>query len=340
MKIDSRSLASFLRQPDPRMRAILIHGPDEGLVRERGEALARTAVPDLGDPFRVAEFAGAALKDDPAKLADEAAAIAFGGGRRVVRVRPAGNESAAALASFLAHPVGDALVILEAGELEARGALRKLAEGADNAAVIGCYHDEGKALDAVITQQLAARGVKAERAALDWLAAHLGGDRLVTRAEIDKLALYAGKGATITLADARAAIGDSAEIGLDDLVHAIAEGDVAAADRALTKLASEGAQPVQIIRALSRHVMRLLQLTGLMEAGRDARGAIAALRPPVFWKDPPRLERQLRRWSRDQLARALDDLIRVELRCKTSGQPAELLAARAVLALSQQQPIP
>ena len=336
MKIDGRSLASFLKQPAPRARAILIHGPDQGLVRERGEALARAVVPDLADPFRVAEFAGDALKDDPAKLADEAAAIAFGGGRRVVRVRPAGNECAAALASFLADPTGDALVILEAGDLDKRSALRKLAESADNAAVIACYRDEGRSLDAVIKEQLAAQGVTAEREALAWLAAHLGGDRMVTRAEIDKLALYAGRGATITLDDARAAVGDSAEIGLDDLVHWVAGGNVAAADRALAKLWSEGAQPVQVIRALARHVMRLHQLTGLMAEGRDAKSAIASLRPPVFWKDPPRLQAQLERWSREQLGRALDGLLRVEILCKSTGQPAELLASRAVLALSRQ----
>src|SRR5262249_38145176 len=104
MKLDARSIAAFLAAPDPDVRAGLLYGPDEGKVRERGAELARRVVSDLSDPFRVAEFAGSALADDPARLADEAAAIAMIGGRRVVRVRPAGNECAEAFAQFFKHP--------------------------------------------------------------------------------------------------------------------------------------------------------------------------------------------------------------------------------------------
>ena len=111
MKIDFKSVERFIKAPDPAARAILVFGADDGLVRERAAALARTIVPDLGDPFRVAEFSGDVLASDPAKLADEAAALAFGGGRRVVRVRGCGNAAAPAFKSFLDAPMGDALVV-------------------------------------------------------------------------------------------------------------------------------------------------------------------------------------------------------------------------------------
>src|SRR5262245_20332704 len=103
MKLDTRSVTAFLRAPDPNVRAVLLYGPDEGKVRERGTEMARRIVPDLGDAFRVAEFPGSVLDDDPARLADEAAAIAMTGGRRVVRVRPAGNECAEAFARYFKH---------------------------------------------------------------------------------------------------------------------------------------------------------------------------------------------------------------------------------------------
>src|SRR5262245_64516462 len=87
MKIDARSLARFIKQPDPACQAVLVFGEDSGLVRERAEAIARTVVEDLADPFRVADLTGDTIADDPARLADEAAAMAMTGGRRVVRVR-------------------------------------------------------------------------------------------------------------------------------------------------------------------------------------------------------------------------------------------------------------
>jgi len=142
VKIAAARIEAFLRQPDPAVRAVLVYGPDQGLVRERVERLMRGVVADLSDPFRVAELRAAQLKESPAALADEAAAIAMGGGRRVVVLREAADGQSASLASFLANPRGDSLVVVEAGELGPRSSLRKLVEGADNAAALACYGDE------------------------------------------------------------------------------------------------------------------------------------------------------------------------------------------------------
>lgn len=337
MKIDARSVARFLRAPDKAARAILLYGPDGGLVRERGEGLARFVVGDLSDPFRVAEFTGDALADDPARLADEAAAMSLSGGRRVVRVRPAGNECAAAFAQFLRHPIGDALIVVEAGELDGRSALRKLFEGADNAAAIACYHDEAGNLERVIGETLAAFQVTATPDAAQWLASRLGGDRQVTRRELEKLAIYVGANKTARLEDAQACVGDSAEIDLDDLVHAAAEGEVKALERAFGRLVAEGASPIQIVRAAQRHFARLHLCAGLIAGGRDESSAMRALRPPVFYKDDARFRRQLKRWPLQRAQGAIAALLAAEMQAKRGGQSAlaELAIGRCLFELAR-----
>src|SRR5712691_8070383 len=117
MKLAGGRVEAFLRRPDPDIRAVLLYGPDAGLVRERAEAVARTVCPDLRDPFRVADLAASVLAADPARLADEAAQISLTGGRRVIRVREAGDALAPLFARFLADAVGDTLVVAEAGDL-------------------------------------------------------------------------------------------------------------------------------------------------------------------------------------------------------------------------------
>ena len=336
MKIDARSVARFLRTPNKAARAILLYGPDGGLVRERGAELACLVVDDLSDPFRVAEFAGDTLADDPARLADEAAAMSLSGGRRVVRVRPAGNECAAAFAEFLRHPLGDALIVVEAGELDGRSALRKLFEGADNAAAIACYRDEAGNLDRVIAETLAAHKVTATPDAAQWLASRLGGDRQVTRRELEKLALYVGAENTARLEDAQACVGDSAEIDTDDLVHAAAEGDVNALERAFGRLVAEGAAPIQIVRAAQRHFARLHLCAGLIAGGRDESSAMRALRPPVFYKDDARFRRQLKRWPLERARDAMATLLAAEMQAKTGGRSAlaELAIGRCLLEIA------
>ena len=96
----------------------LVYGPDAGLVQERAEKLLKTrdARPHRSLQCRV-DLNEAVLLADPARLADEAAAMSMMGGRRVVRVRGAGNDLAELFESFLDDPKGDALVVIEAGDL-------------------------------------------------------------------------------------------------------------------------------------------------------------------------------------------------------------------------------
>src|SRR5260370_6491158 len=129
VKLPAGRVEGFLRRPDPETRAVLLYGPDTGLARERADALARSICPDLRDPFRVADLAASALAGDPARLADEAAQIGLMGGRRVVRVREAGGALASLFARVLPDAVGapgggDTPVLVEAGDLPARSALR------------------------------------------------------------------------------------------------------------------------------------------------------------------------------------------------------------------------
>ena len=107
----------FAANPPKGLRVALVFGPDAGLVQERAEKLLKSVTPDLTDPFNVADLNESVLLADPARLADEAAAISMMGGNRVVRIRGAGNNLAALLEEFLEDPAGDALVVLEGATL-------------------------------------------------------------------------------------------------------------------------------------------------------------------------------------------------------------------------------
>ena len=331
MKIDYKGVERFLKSPDPAARAILVFGPDDGLVRERAAMLARGVVPDLNDPFRVAEFTGDVLAGDPAKLADEAAALAFGGGRRVVRVRGCGNATAPAFKSFLDDPVGDALVVADAGELDGRSALRKLFEGAENAAALACYPDEGRDLAAVIRATLQQEGVRATDEALAWLAQRLGGDRAATRGELAKLAIHAGRGTEVDLAQARAVVGETAEVDAEDAALAAALGDPATLARALDRLDAEGASAVNVLRAAQRLFTRLHLCACHVAEGEDVAAAMSKLRPPVFWKDQDAYRRALRRLDDRAAGRALRLLLAAERSAKSGLGRAGILAAQRAL---------
>lgn len=244
MKLSARQIEPFLAAPDPAVRLILLFGPDEGLVRERAQDLVRHAAEDPADPFRVADLAPKTLEDDPARLADEAAALAMTGGRRALRIRVAGESLAGLLENFLAAPPGDALVVVESGDLPPRSRLRRVVESAPLGAALPCYRDEGRGLVALIDRVVGEAALRLSSEARAYLADNLGGDRQLTRRELEKLIDYMGIGSRsreIGLADAQACVGDSAARSLDDVAFAAAGGDFAELDRALGRCLQEGA---------------------------------------------------------------------------------------------------
>ncbi len=343
MKLTAARIPAFVKAPDPKVRAALIYGPDRGLARERLDALTRTVVDDIADPFRVAELTGATLKDDPARLADEVAAQSLMGGRRVVRLTDVGDAQASALQAVLGDVPGDttgdplegALVLVLAGELRPSSALRKLFEGSDIAVALPCYADEGMTLEQVIRDTLRAQGMTVGHDALAYLLSHLGGDRLLTRAELEKLVTYKGGPGEITLDEAAACVGDTAALGLDDLAMAVADGDDGHTQRVLDRLLREGTGPIPVLRAVVRHFTRLHQAAGAVAGGKSPDQAVSALRPPVIFKHADRIKAQVRRWDSARVGQALSLLLEAEGDCKSSGPPPEVVCSRTLMRLAQ-----
>ncbi|KAA5605946.1 DNA polymerase III subunit delta [Roseospira marina] len=335
MKLKPAAVAAFVKRPDPAVRAVLVYGPDRGLARERVDALTRTVVADIADPFRVTELPGARLGDDPARLADEAASQSLMGGRRVLRIMDATDGLARAMEAFLDDPAGDSLVLVLAGDLGPRSSLRKLFEQADAAAAIPCYADDGRALEDVIHETLAPHRMTAGRDAMAFLLGHLGGDRLLTRAELEKLITHKGEPGEISLAEAVACVGDSAALGMDDLAMAVADGDDTQAQRVLDRLLRSGTGPIPVLRGVSRHFQRLHLAVGAVASGRSPDQAVSSLRPPPIFKHKDRILAQVRRWDGARLGQALDLLLEAEADCKSFGPPPEVVCARVLLRLAQ-----
>ncbi len=335
LKLDARRLPGFLRDPGP-ARAVLLHGDDEGMVRHRAGQLTQAVVGARDDPFRVAWLS----REDHGRLAEEASAISMMGGRRVIRVRDAGDGLTAAVKAVLDAP-GDSLVVLEAGALPGRSKLRALLEAAANGAALACYPEDGKALRDAIEGGLQQAGLRLDADAMEWLLDHVGADRGATRGEVEKLVLYAGgdasaRGETVSLDAVRACVGDQAAVSFDDAVFAATLGDVALADRSLERTLAEGMAPVAVVRGVLGHLTRLHMARGHMAAGMAAGDAVRALRPPVFFKRVADFTQSVQAWDAGRLGQAMTEARRVELACKQTGAPDALLVRRLVAGLARQ----
>ena len=336
VKIEPRQIDAFLKKPDPKIRGVVVYGNDDGLVAERAAQIARTVCDDLKDPFRVVDIAGDTLKADPARLADEFGAMSLMGGRRVIRVRPAGEELVAALENLAGAVAGDALIVLEGGNLTPRSGLRALAETEDCLAALPCYADSEEDLERLVATAARAEGFTVEET-LSWIVERLGGDRGQSRSEIDKLLLYkvGDPNKTITLVDAAAVLGDTSAMDIDDVVGATFDGDLATLDRALDRVFAEGGNAVQLVRALQRHADQLHLVSGHAKGGNFEGAMFKARGLPRGGPVRRRFENHLRRWPLPRLGTALTRILDAELECKTTSFPDQAIARRLCLALAR-----
>jgi DNA polymerase-3 subunit delta len=319
----------FVARPPAELAAALLYGPDQGLVRERADRLAGTVCPDLRDPFRVSELDEAGISSDRTRLADEAAALSMTGGRRVVRVRSAGNALAGVFESLLDAPAGGALVVVEAGDLPKGSSLREVFEDAKNGAAIACYPDSADGLAQLVRTALKAEDVKISDDALDVAVSLLGADRGMTRQQIEKLSLFARGLERLEIADVRAVMGDETEARVEEACDGAGEGDWAKLDRALQRLWSENTSPIAVLRVAMAHFQRL----ALVKSGQDIETALKR-RPAIHFSRASSFRAQVKRWSEARLQETLDLLLETEALCKTTAVPAEAACARALFTVA------
>ncbi|MCP4393696.1 MAG: DNA polymerase III subunit delta [Alphaproteobacteria bacterium] len=336
MKFNSSQINGFINNIENRdeVKAILFHGFDVGLISDLYTRATKALVPD-NDPFRTADLSADILKDEPSKLYDEAFAMSLTGGRRVVRIANAGNTITKMLTEYLENGAGDALVLLSgSSSLTSSSSLVKLFQNANNAAVVPCYFDEGASLDGLIRDEMARYGIKVSKEAMDYLSTNLGGDRLVSKGELEKLSIYMGDEKTVSIDDAEACVGDTANQSMMDLTFAVSEGNHVKAQHLLDRLYNEGMPSVAIIRSLIYHFQKIFIVASGVAGGKNADQAVASLRPPVNFKYKSRFTSMMRAWDINLTKKAMSILSSAELDCKTTGMPDKEICGRAVLQIT------
>lgn len=303
--IKPQQVPSLLKAPDPKLQAYLIYGADAGQVAETSLALARSIAARGNPPGEIIRLDDADLESDPDRLAVELKTMPMFGGQKIIRASTGRRITTAVLKPLVGEGRLEGTLIVEAGNLKQGEALRTLFETPTHAAAIPCYGDEGRDLDGLVRDVLRANGLDIASDARDLLTARLGADRALSRNEIEKLALYArGKG-RIEADDVEAIVGDAAELALDRVVVATASGDARRAAVECDRATASGESPQTIIIFVERHFQRLHRARAGIEAGRSMDDVLRGMRPPVFFKQRPAFEAQIRLWSEARLKAAL-----------------------------------
>ncbi len=300
---------SWLASPAASVRIVLIYGPDQGLVSERARSFADGTGLALDDPFSVLKLDASELAADAGRLVDEARTVAMFGGDRLIWIRNAGSDKAfaGAIATLCENPPVDAIILIEAGELNKTSALRRTVEQSAAAMALPCYADNSRAIDGLIDSELTAAGLKIDLEARQLLKSLLGGDRLASRGEIGKLVLYCRGGSIISAADVQASIGDVSALSQDAVIDAVLTGNPGDYDRSYSRFIASGAHPFVLLSAMIRQFQQLQLMRSRVDAdGASPASVVASWKPPVFFARRNVVETALARMNAEFVARTLE----------------------------------
>jgi DNA polymerase-3 subunit delta len=324
----------FIARPDPGTPIVLVFGPDAGLVRERVDALVRASVDDPADPFALARIEGDDLSANPSRLVEEAHTVPLFGGRRAVLVRAGARNISAAVETVIAQPSNECRVIIEAGNLGKSAPLRTLCEKAKVAAALPCYADGARELDGLIDEEMRGAELTIAPDARAALQALLGGDRLASRAEIRKLALYARGKQRVELADVAAVVSDASGLALDGVIDASFAGRTGEMETEFAKARAGGSSPAAIVSGAIRQVTNLHKMRLAVDAGDSIEFAMKRGAPPVHFTRAKPVGEALRNWTPVQLLRAMQQLAEASLDIRRNAPLGEAIAQRTLLSIA------
>ncbi len=331
--IKAAAADAFVARPDPAQFCLLVYGPDLGLVAERAAQLAKSAVDDPEDAFSLIRLDGDDLASDPERLLDEAHTVPLFGGRRALWVRAGSRMFHTAVERLLAGPAPDARVVIEAGDLRKNAPLRTLVEKSAKAAAIPCYADNAAGIARLIDRELSEAGLKIDPAARDALVAALGSDRLATRQEIAKLALYAHGEERVGLSHIDAVITESSVIALDDAVDAAFTGNQDALERGMALLEASGIPASAAVAAALRHALQMHKVRASLDRGGQT---LDRAWPGLHFRRRPAIEAALARWSLPRLETAVQRLSQAILDGRRAGAFGEVIASRMLSAIASE----
>lgn len=332
--ISNREIDSYIAKPNPAHAIILVFGADVGLVRERADALIASAVDDVNDPFSMVRLEGDDLASEPSRLVDEAMTVPLFGGRRAIRIRAGGRNFASGVEVLIKEPPRDCRIVIEAGELRRDAPLRVMCEKAKTAAAIACYADTARDLARLIDDELKLANLRIAPDARAALTELLGGDRLASRNEVRKLALYAHGAKEVSLEDVAAVVTDASSFALDPIIDSAFAGKPAELETAFAKAIAAGINPNAIMFAAQRQAAQLHKARTAMDEGQPLDAACERTFPRLHFSRKDPVAQALRNLSAERLSQSIVQLGEAALDVRRRAQLAEAIAQRALMAIA------
>lgn len=244
----------------------LVAGPELLLVEEACDAVRRRAREEQIAERVVLE---ADARFNWSELGSTGESMSLFASRRLIEVRLAsgkpGRDGGAALRDW-AEAGSDDVLLVKAQAWEIAQEKSAWFKALDKVGVfVPCWNVKAHQLPQWIERRLRSRGLSADDAACRFLAERLEGNLLAAAQEVERLALFYGRGACLDVEALRSAVADSARFDSFRLTELTVTGQAGAAVRCIRGLAETDTPQPMIVFALARELKLIESLQSLSQ---------------------------------------------------------------------------
>lgn len=340
MKATQKNFASQIARAAADAAVFYFCGPDEAGAADAAARLSGHIAAQQGQFERV-ELAGADLRRDPVRLADEARSVSLFGDKRQIHVRCSGDEVYDAVETLLASPVRGWPVFIIASSATDKSRTAKLLSDRRDALVTMFHQPDIRSVTLAVREMADPVGLILTDELAERIARGAALDTRMARSEIEKLVLYLDAGPESPRRADAAALDAIAAVSEDDsfmpLVNTVLAGDTARLSSELVRFHELELNAVGLLLAFERRAAQLAQLAGRMRGRSDINAFLeqemAARR--VFFRDKSDLVQQLRRWRGRKLGRLVERLMSLHRQLLADNRNGELVLSQGLAEIAR-----
>ena len=328
MKIASNLIEQYLKKiSKERISGCLIYGPKEEVSRNRFEYIASQIVNDLKDPFLVANLSAERIKNDEKIIADEFYSISMLGGRKLITIKDANEDTVSALKILLSDPQygrkSDNFILIMAGDLSKSSALRKIIEDSQFLMAIPSYEIPPAKIIEDIKDLLKENKIECDSIVIKQMIKNYGNDRQLLINEINKFRQYLGDKKILTLEIFEKVAIKKDEENLFEFAILFANKNyrkcLEMADIALSK----GNECMLLTRSTINYFQKLYHAKIGIESGKSIDEVVRASQ--IFFKNEKDFKENLQSLSIKFIAKILMGLEKLEINLKKGDIPQKLV---------------
>tara|TARA_B100000989_G_scaffold295816_1_gene277642 strand:+ start:1742 stop:2722 length:981 start_codon:yes stop_codon:yes gene_type:complete len=217
------------------------------------------------------------------------------------------------------------LMIINCGVLEKKSKLRKNIENSKNAVIIPTYKDNSQSLITIARAFFNMKKINISYETLNLLVNRCNGDRGYLKNELEKISNYLSDKKIISLKEISTLTNLSENYSAAELVDASLSKNMKKTCEILEENNYSQEDTFLILRVFLQKTKKILNMLENLDSVKNIEKVISEYRPPIFWKEKPIIERQLKIWSSEGVKRLIYKINDIETKIKRDNSLSLIL---------------